>query len=76
MAIIRRRGNRGPLRIGRLGEAAVFIFKAFLSELWIPVCVLFDHGVENDEQFSHTGHEDDFRKFALSFQSIGGGATV
>lgn len=34
------------------------------------MCVCFDHGVEDDEQFSHAGDDDDFGAFALSFKSV------
>ena len=54
----------------RWGRAAVFIVKTFSREFWVPMGVGFDHGVEDDQEFSHAGHEDDFGEFALNCQAI------
>lgn len=48
----------------------MFIVKTFSCVFWGPVSVGFDHRVENDQEFSHAGHEDDFREFALSCQAF------
>ena len=48
----------------------MFIVKSFLDRFVVPVSVSFDHGVKDDEKFSHAGNEAHFGEFALSFQSI------
>ena len=42
-----------------------------VSEIGIPMSVFFDHGVDDDEQLSHTGGYDYFEQFAFGFEAIG-----
>ena len=45
--------------------------KCLLGIIWVPVGICFDECVEDDEEFSHTGDEDDLERFALVFESLG-----
>ena len=49
---------------GTGSPAAVFDFKGELVGMCgIPRGFVFEHGVEDDEQFSHAGHDDFFGSF-------------
>ena len=49
------------------------IVKGVLGDLVIggelPWSVVFDHGVEDDEELSHAGGEGDLGRFAVVFES-------
>ena len=40
------------------------------SEGWVPGGAAADHGVESDEQFSHTGGDGDLAGFAVVFEAL------
>jgi hypothetical protein len=40
----------------------------------VPGGLVFEHGIEDEQEFSHTGGEDDFKGFARSFETLGKGA--
>ncbi len=56
-------------------KAAVFVFKGVELELAgdarRPKLVVFDHRVEDGQQFSHAGGEDDFVGFTCLVQPLG-----
>ena len=63
--------NTKSQRLGSTTERLCFESSGEWVELTIPSSIVSEHGVEGDEQFSHTGGEDDLESFSGSFQSLG-----
>ena len=40
------------------------LFASRLDSVVLPDLILLDHGVEDDEEFSHDGYEGEFLRFA------------
>jgi hypothetical protein len=55
--------------------AAVFFVNEFLAVMEVPPGrVVFEHGVENDQEFSHAGGNDRLWLFALGGQPLAEGS--